>query len=410
MIRNKNKFFVVFALVFISTILIYIALSRDSFAKNGTIINPKEQKEIQLLIKEFIRKEAKKDIKTPQQIREEDIKILQDSDIDFFIKETIKDCVYKNINCGPGIIDVDSETTFKEMERIEGDRIKLGAEEHRIWYYGDTERTTGESICSHSFILIKNRGTWEVERFEDGCEVKVRPLTEEEKRLKPAPSLEEIINNQTIQLWRMREITSEELQYLEKMKEIFPEMKIEYEKPKKINLQEKDSVVLLSSSYSYNRNNAAWYGWYYALNPNRDFRYYSLDCTNFISQAVWYGNWLMVGWWPNMTSTSVWWYAFNWMGESRTWRIATYWWWFTYNRPRGWLTNSFCNLQKGDIVQIDYDRNGYSDHSMITTYKNGCDVRMSYHSTNTRNRSIWSIYNESPNARYSIWRLYDYAD
>jgi|GEM_PF-3354451 len=408
MIRNKNKFFVVFTLVFISTSLIYLALSRDSFAKNGTIINPKEQAEIQLLIKEFIQKEARREIKSPEQIREENKKLLQDANIDFSVRETIKYCASKNINCGPGIIDVDSEITFKEMERIEGSRIKVEAEEHRTWYYGD--RTIGEGICPHSFILAEEDGVWEIEKFEDGCEIKARPLTEEEKRLPPSPLLEEMINRQTIYLWRMKEISPEELQYLERMKEIFPEMEIEYEKPKEINLQGKDNIVSLSSSYSYNRSNAGWYGWYYALNPNSDFRYFSLDCTNFISQAIWYGNWPWVGWWPNITSTSVWWYAFNWMGESRTWRIASYWWRFIYNRPRGWLANSFCYLQKGDIVQIDYDRNGYSDHSMIVTYKNGCDVRMSYHTANTRNRSIWSIYNESPNATYSIWRLYDYAN
>jgi len=115
----------------------------------------------------------------------------------------------------------------------------------------------------------------------------------------------------------------------------------------------------------------------------------------------------MVGWYPNKNSTSVWWYAFDWRGQSRTWTSAHYWWWFTYNRPRGYLTSNACSLQLGDIVQRDKERDGYIDHSMIVTYKNGCDIRISYHTPNTRNRSLWDFMNQYPGAAFYGWRLYD---
>lgn len=127
------------------------------------------------------------------------------------------------------------------------------------------------------------------------------------------------------------------------------------------------------------------------------------DCTNFVSQAVRDGGWTDVPGWYR--STSAWWY--NWLNQSWTWINPHYWFWFTYNRPRGTLVASFSDLEPADILQMDFDRDGYLDHSMIVTYKDGSGtIYLTYHSTDTLNRSIWDIYNDNPDANYYGWSLH----
>jgi len=258
----------------------------------------------------------------------------------------------------------------------DGNKVKVVVREKRTCAY-KIGGPLSEAIYTHIFEFHKNKeGKWVLKRFKDGSKFEIHHPTNEEKRLPPVPPPEKVIKEQKNTVHSNKKINSLSISYY--------------------------------TYYTYNRENAAWYGWYYALTPNPDFRYFDEDCTNFISQAVWYGNWPMVGWWPNKYFTSVWWYSFyDWQGQSWTWTSATYWWWFTHDRPRGYLTNNFCNLQKGDIVQADWNLDGYIDHSMIVTYKNGCDVRVSYHTDNHRNRSIWEIYSLYPHAWYYPWRLFD---
>lgn len=353
-----------------------LVLSGITFAKKGVIVNPEDQIEIQSTIQEVIQGEIQKKIKT----KEESIKGTEEllkkyPNMDSMIKEFFK----KGIETGdvPIIVSCNSNLTFGEMEISQRNKVEVKVTENRVCKYETGPREEG--IYTHFFILSKNGKKWEVKNFEDGSEVKGESLTGEVRKLSPVLSPEETIKNQKIEEWRI-----------------------------------KNDNVTISSSYNYNRNNAAWYGSYYAINPNpsfRDFTYSGGDCTNFISQAVWYGNWPMVGWWPNKYSTSVWWYAFGWPNtQSYTWTSAHYWWWFTYNRPRGYLTSNGCNLQLGDIVQRDKERDGYIDHSTIVTYKNGCDIRISYHTPNTKNRSLWDFMNQYPGAAFYGWRLYDYGN
>ena len=42
-------------------------------------------------------------------------------------------------------------------------------------------------------------------------------------------------------------------------------------------------------------------------------------------------------------------------------------------------------------------------HSTIVTYKYGNDIRVTYHTTDTLNRSIWDIYYD---ANHRNWRYY----
>lgn len=152
----------------------------------------------------------------------------------------------------------------------------------------------------------------------------------------------------------------------------------------------------------YNGSAAASYAYQWALSRNPAYRSFDQDCTNFISQALRAGNWVDVpGWYLD---TSAWWY--NELNQSRTWINAHYWWWFTHDRPRGYIASYFSDLQLGDILQMDFDRDGYIDHSMVVTYKDSYGtIYLSYHTTDTRNRSINSILQQYPNAAYYGWRI-----
>lgn len=134
---------------------------------------------------------------------------------------------------------------------------------------------------------------------------------------------------------------------------------------------------------------------------NSEYRSFDLDCTNFVSQAVDAGGWPHVSGWYR--STDAWWY--NLANQTWTWVNAHYWWWFTHDRPRGDLV-PVGDLEPGDILQIDFDKDGYLDHSMIVTFKDGQGtVCLTYHTTNTKDRSIIDIQNQYPNANYYGWHL-----
>jgi hypothetical protein len=126
------------------------------------------------------------------------------------------------------------------------------------------------------------------------------------------------------------------------------------------------------------------------------------DCTNFISQALRAGGWTDVPGWYR--STSAWWY--NWLNQTWTWINAHYWWQFAWHRPRVDNAIYLSQLTLGDIMQIDFNRDGYMDHSMIITAKdNAGNIYLTYHTTNTKDRPFWDSYNDHPNAWYYGWIL-----
>lgn len=243
--------------IFISVISIalviggYLLLAEVTSAKNKVIVNPGDRIEIQSVVQEVIQGEIQKKIKTKEEkIREADELLKKYPNLDPMIKGILE----KGVKTGdiPVIVSCDFNLTFGEMEISQGNGNKVGIKvtENRVCKYetGPPE----EGIYTHFFILNKERGKWEVEKFEDGSEVKGELLTKEVRKLLPALSPEDVIKKQ----------------------------KIEEEKI------EKENVTTLSSSYTYNRSNASWYGSYYAINPNpsfRDFTYSGGDCTNFIS-------------------------------------------------------------------------------------------------------------------------------
>lgn len=370
-----------------------LVLSETTFAKNGVIVNPEDQTEIQSVIQEFLHGESQKQIETKEQIIEGAKEILKRPDTSSMVKGMAEGIIKGEIKV-PLKINCSFNSSIENIERVEKDKINVKVREDRTCTYDDGSNTSG--IYPHIFWLVKKGGEWNIERFEDGSIA--RGQIPESETISPLETLdpEELIKNQKIECERIKD-------------------DYKPEECKENGFQVKD--IMKNRSYTYNRNNAAWYGWYYAKNPNSSFRDFTSsggDCTNFISQSVWYGNWPMVGWWPDKYSTSVWWYSFyDWQGQSRTWTSASKWFWFTYYRPRGYLTSNCCNLQKGDIVQRDNSQDGKinMDHSLIVTdVRPGCNIRISYHTPNTQDQSLWEFMGQYPNANFYGWRLYDSGD
>lgn len=125
------------------------------------------------------------------------------------------------------------------------------------------------------------------------------------------------------------------------------------------------------------------------------------DCTNFVSQALKAGGWKPV---PGTASDyRKWWYDGS--RQSTSWIGTNEWAWFTLsNRRAPNLTNVY-QMDVGDVLQMDFDKNGSKDHSMMVTYRNSRGMPyLTYHSTDTYRRSLASIIASYPNARYFAYR------
>ena len=124
----------------------------------------------------------------------------------------------------------------------------------------------------------------------------------------------------------------------------------------------------------------------------------SEDCTNFISQALRAGGWQDANglWFDNGS----WWY--NSLNQTHTWINAQAWSMFAPSR-----TNSLGNvwdLRYADVLQMDFSKDGTKDHTMLVTAWNSSQIYLTYHSIDTKNRSLSSILTQYPSAWYYAYR------
>ncbi|MFB7209850.1 amidase domain-containing protein [Streptomyces sp. NPDC056255] len=148
--------------------------------------------------------------------------------------------------------------------------------------------------------------------------------------------------------------------------------------------------VKLQAGYDYGKIVA--YANKYWKNPNKSsYRTYGNDCTNFISQAMKAGGWGIVG--PTdagqRSNNKKWFYTIFVERTSYTWAGAENWYWFAIKHSK--RTKSLDNVYKlasSDVLQADWDRNGNINHSMIVTKKYNGVPYLTYHTTNTHNKSL----------------------
>lgn len=180
-------------------------------------------------------------------------------------------------------------------------------------------------------------------------------------------------------------------------------------------------ALLLKASFGssfpqsgFNHQVAATYAQQYALTYNTAYYRFNNDCTNFASQSMFQGGWQMVGLGVGFgrTNPDNWYYScVSALGRP----IASYSWGAAYNfnvfilrANRVQHATYFQDLQPGDIIFADWDTvngphqpDGRVDHVMIVTVKdsNG-NIYVSYHTNDTKNRSINDIILHEPSANF----------
>lgn len=154
-----------------------------------------------------------------------------------------------------------------------------------------------------------------------------------------------------------------------------------------------------AAAASYNYQAMADYAMRYWNNYNpayRSFNDVGGDCTNFVSQALRAGGWQdKTGWYRDDNN---WWY--NWMNQTITRINVQYFYTFAAVRSgRTYILGSPSYMGLGDVLQIDFTNDGPKDHTMIVTYRSQ-QPYLTYHTTNTLNRSLSSLQAALPYARW----------
>ncbi|MGW3630587.1 amidase domain-containing protein [Streptomyces sp. NPDC005122] len=125
------------------------------------------------------------------------------------------------------------------------------------------------------------------------------------------------------------------------------------------------------------------------------------DCTNYVSQS------LKAGVWQPVTSSDedygTWYYGTS--GQSDSWVGVNEWSWFTQTAQRTTPLANVYQMDVGDVVQRDFDKDGSKDHTMITSYRSSSGVPyLTYHDTDTYRRSVSSLIASYPNSAYYAYR------
>ncbi|WAL98758.1 amidase domain-containing protein [Streptomyces sp. Je 1-369] len=125
------------------------------------------------------------------------------------------------------------------------------------------------------------------------------------------------------------------------------------------------------------------------------------DCTNFVSQALKAGGWKPVP--GSAYDYRNWWYESA--GQSTSWVGVNEWAWFTLSNRRAPNLASVYQMDVGDVLQVDFDKDGSKDHTMLVTYRNRQGMPyLTYHDTDTYRRSLASLLASYPDARYFAYR------
>jgi hypothetical protein len=150
------------------------------------------------------------------------------------------------------------------------------------------------------------------------------------------------------------------------------------------------------------------------------------DCTNFVSQALYFGGWITA---PGLWNTSFGWWAYSKSQcksspcQSYSWTAADYFYDFVKNNSaRAYSASTFGELEPGDIIQVNYPPiSGQPDykmeHSMIVTHKNPkstfgiagyYELMVAYHSKDTLDKPFTDFYSGYPPSngyQYYTWRI-----
>ncbi|WP_372405930.1 amidase domain-containing protein [Streptomyces luteireticuli] len=143
----------------------------------------------------------------------------------------------------------------------------------------------------------------------------------------------------------------------------------------------------------------------YWKNYNPAYRKYPLgnggDCTNFVSQALKAGGWKHA---PGKAGDyGKWWYGSD--TQSDSWTGVNEWSWFAQNSKRVKPLKNVYQMEVGDVLQADFDRDGSKDHTMLVTYRDSLGIPyLTYHSFDTYRRSMLSLSVMLPLTKWYAYR------
>ncbi|MER5937026.1 amidase domain-containing protein [Streptomyces sp. NPDC001928] len=125
------------------------------------------------------------------------------------------------------------------------------------------------------------------------------------------------------------------------------------------------------------------------------------DCTNFVSQSLKAGGWKHV---PGYVYDYTRWFG-NAEIQSHSFIGVNEWSWFAQNSKRTTSLANVYQMDVGDVLQMDFDKDGSKDHTMVVSYRSPQGVPyLTYHSTNTYRRSVASIIASYSNAAFYAYR------
>ncbi|KFF95683.1 hypothetical protein IQ62_41430 [Streptomyces scabiei] len=156
---------------------------------------------------------------------------------------------------------------------------------------------------------------------------------------------------------------------------------------------------------AYNYQAMATYTEKYWKNYNTAYRRYNAaggDCTNYLSQGLLAGGWKQIST-VTPEEYDTWYYASN--GTADAWIGVNEWSWFTQTAKRTTALANVYQMDIGDVLQVDFNKDGDKDHSMMTTYRSSSGVPyLTYHDADTYRRSVASIIASYPGANYFAYR------
>ncbi|WP_329409414.1 amidase domain-containing protein [Streptomyces sp. NBC_00704] len=156
---------------------------------------------------------------------------------------------------------------------------------------------------------------------------------------------------------------------------------------------------------AYDYKAMAAYAEKYVYTYNKDYPDYNNhtaggDCTNFVSQSLKAGGWKHV---PGYVYDYTRWFG-NADIQSDSFVGVNEWSWFAQNSKRTTPLANVYQLEVGDVLQMDFDRDGSKDHTMIVTAKSNGVPYVTYHSNNTLRRSVSSLVSSYPTAYFYAYR------
>jgi len=159
--------------------------------------------------------------------------------------------------------------------------------------------------------------------------------------------------------------------------------------------------------WTYDRDAAVEYADQYALNPNEDYRFYDdSDCTNFASQVLKAGDKPYRS--GDRDDNNAWYYgmfkwttSYSWAASNNLYKHLS-----EHTESEQFSEDNFSNLEKGDLIFIDFGDNGNMNHTMIISkIDEDGEIYLDYHSSNRYQKPL-SWVKEKISESYSNAKFY----